>query len=136
MDINNIRSSGQDSKTDVAAIGITYGYIRVSTVTQHDDRQRIAMEEFGITADHIFADKQRGKDFARPQYRKLLRKLRREDIFVVKSIDRLGRNYAEILEQWRIITKEKRLCASSFSSADSVLLPPAQWQWTWNTRFA
>ena len=84
-----------------------YGYIRVSTREQNDDRQRIALENFGVSAKNFFVDKQSGKDFARPQYRRLLRKIKTGDTLVVKSIDRLGRNYAEILEQWRIITKEK-----------------------------
>ena len=82
-----------------------YGYVRVSTKTQTEDRQLLALREFGI--DRIFTDKQSGKDFERPQYQKLLRKLKSGDTLVVKSIDRLGRNYEEILEQWRIITKEK-----------------------------
>ena len=85
-----------------------YGYIRVSTQTQHDDRQRLALLNFGILEKNIFTDKQSGKDFNRPAYKKLLRKLKSDDTLVVKSIDRLGRNYAEILEQWRIITKEKK----------------------------
>ena len=85
----------------------TYGYIRVSTVGQHEDRQRIAMEEFGIKEKFIFADKQSGKDFDRPAYQALLRQLDAGDTLVVKSLDRLGRNYDEVLEQWRIITKEK-----------------------------
>lgn len=85
-----------------------YGYIRVSTREQNDDCQRIALENFGVSAKNFFVDKQSGKDFARPQYRKLLRKIKPGDTLVVKSIDRLGRNYAEILEQWRIITKEKK----------------------------
>ena len=84
-----------------------YGYIRVSTREQNDERQRIALENFGVSAKNFFVDKLSGKDFARPQYRKLLRKIKPGDTLVVKSIDRLGRNYAEILEQWRIITKEK-----------------------------
>ena len=84
-----------------------YGYIRVSTREQNDDRQRTALENFGVSAKNFFVDKQSGKDFARPQYRKLLRKIKAGDVLVIKSIDRLGRNYAEILEQWRIITKEK-----------------------------
>ena len=84
-----------------------YGYIRVSTREQNDDRHRTALENFGVSAKNFFVDKQSGKDFARPQYRKLLRKIKAGDVLVIKSIDRLGRNYAEILEQWRIITKEK-----------------------------
>ena len=107
MDINNIRSSQQDSKTDGAVIGITYGYIRVSTIAQHDDRQRIAMEEFGITADHIFADKQSGKDFDRPAYNALMARLSPNDTLVVKSLDRLGRSYEEMIRQLDIITHEK-----------------------------
>lgn len=82
-----------------------YGYVRVSTKEQNEDRQLLAMEQFGV--DKIYRDKQSGKDFARPQYQKLVRKLKNGDTLVVKSIDRLGRNYEEILEQWRIITKEK-----------------------------
>ena len=86
---------------------ITYGYIRVSTVAQHDDRQRLAMKKFGVEENFIFADKQSGKDFARPAYQALIRKLCAGDTLVVKSLDRLGRNYNEVLEQWRVITKEK-----------------------------
>ena len=87
---------------------IVYGYIRVSTKEQNEDRQRIALEEFPVPENHIFLDKLSGKDFERPQYKKLTKKLRPGDILVIKSIDRLGRNYEEILNQWRIITKEKR----------------------------
>ena len=86
----------------------TYGYIRVSTRDQNEDRQKIAMREFGVPADCVFVDKQSGKNFDRPGYRRLLRKLKPDDTLIIKSIDRLGRNYEEILEQWRIITKEKR----------------------------
>ena len=85
-----------------------YGYVRVSTKEQNEARQMIAMQEFGIAADHIFVDRKSGIDFNRPQYRKLLRKLKKGDTLVIKSIDRLGRNYDEIIEQWRTITKEKR----------------------------
>lgn len=84
-----------------------YGYIRISTSEQHDDRQRNALLKFGVPAKNILTDQQSGKDFNRPAYQRLLRKL--NDTFVIKSIDRLGRNYAEILEQWRIITKDKRV---------------------------
>ena len=83
-----------------------YGYARVSSKDQNENWQLDALKNFGV--EKIFIDKQSGKDFNRPQYQKLLHKLKAEDIFVVKSIDRLGRNYSEILEQWRIITKEKR----------------------------
>lgn len=86
----------------------TYGYIRVSSKDQNETRQRVALLEVGIRERDIFMDKQSGKDFNRPQYQKLLRRLKREDLLYVKSIDRLGRNYAEIQEQWRIITKEKQ----------------------------
>ena len=85
-----------------------YGYARVSTKEQNAERQLIALTAFGVAADAIFVDKQSGKDFERTQYRKLIRKLKDGDTLVVKSIDRLGRNYDEILEQWRLITKEKR----------------------------
>lgn len=85
-----------------------YGYVRVSTRDQNEARQMIAMAEFGVEPQNIFLDKQSGKDFDRPQYKKLMRRLRAGDTLVIKSIDRLGRNYEEILNQWRIITKEKR----------------------------
>ena len=84
-----------------------YGYARVSTLEQSADRQIKALEEFGVPIKNIYVDKQTGKDFERPAYKRLMRKLRVEDVLVVKSIDRLGRNYAEILEQWRVITKVK-----------------------------
>lgn len=85
-----------------------YGYIRVSTKDQNEERQRIAMIEFGVPNKNIHVDKQSGKDFERPGYQKLMKKLRQDDTLVVKSIDRLGRNYTKIIEQWRIITKEKK----------------------------
>lgn len=84
-----------------------YGYIRVSTREQNEARQWAALVEHGIEAENIYMDKQSGKDFERPQYRRLLRKLGPGDVLVVKSIDRLGRDYGEILEQWRSITKGK-----------------------------
>ena len=84
-----------------------YGYIRVSTREQNEQRQLIAMQEFGISGNRIYMDKQSGKDFERKNYKKMVRKLKKDDTLVVKSIDRLGRNYDEILEQWRMITKEK-----------------------------
>ena len=86
-----------------------YGYIRVSTQEQHDDRQRMALTEAGVSQKQLFIDKQSGKDFDRPQYQRRLRKLKPDDTLVVKSIDRLGRNYAEIQQQWRILTKEKHV---------------------------
>ena len=85
----------------------TYGYIRVSTREQNEERQIIAMREFGIADADLVIDKQSGKDFDRPGYKRLMKKLKPEDTLVIKSIDRLGRNYDEILEQWRTITKEK-----------------------------
>lgn len=86
-----------------------YGYVRVSTKEQNEQRQMIALQEFGIDAKRIYMDKQSGKDFERANYKRLLRKVKSGDTLVVKSIDRLGRNYDEILEQWRIITKEKQV---------------------------
>ena len=88
--------------------GTVYGYMRVSTKEQNEDRQRIAMREFGVQEKNLFLDKQSGKDFDRPAYQKLLKQLKPEDTLVIKSIDRLGRNYDEILEQWRVITKETK----------------------------
>ncbi len=85
-----------------------YGYVRVSTKDQCEDRQLLALEGFPVLPENIFMDKLSGKDFNRPQYHRLMRKLKQGDLLVVKSIDRLGRNYDEILEQWRIITKEKK----------------------------
>lgn len=87
----------------------TYAYIRVSTRDQNEERQRIAMLEYGINDDCIVLDKQSGKDFSRPGYLALLKKIKPGDTLVIKSIDRLGRNYSEILEQWRILTKEKNV---------------------------
>ena len=87
---------------------IMYGYVRVSTKEQNLDRQISALREFGIPERQIYQEKQSGKDFERPVYRRLCRKIRPCDTLVIKSIDRLGRNYNEILEQWRIITKEKK----------------------------
>ena len=84
----------------------TYGYLRVSTREQNEARQRIALEAFGV--DRLFVDKQSGKDFNRPAYQRLIGRLKPGDVLVIKSIDRLGRNYEDILEQWRVITKEKQ----------------------------
>ena len=83
------------------------GYVRVSSYEQNEDRQVTALKEMGVPEEHIYIDKQSGKDFDRPQYQRLLRKLDKESVLFVKSIDRLGRNYAELNEQWRRITKEK-----------------------------
>ena len=84
-----------------------YGYVRVSTKEQNELRQVLALREAGIADRNIFLDKQSGKDFERQNYKKLIRKIKSGDTLVIKSIDRLGRNYDEILEQWRIIAKEK-----------------------------
>lgn len=86
-----------------------YGYVRVSTREQNEDRQVIALKEMGISEENIYLDKQSGKNFNRPMYQCLLKKLKQNDVLFIKSIDRLGRNYDEILEQWRIITKEKKV---------------------------
>lgn len=87
----------------------TYGYIRVSSVDQNEDRQRIALGKLNIPPDRIFMDKQSGKDFLRPQYKAMLKKCKSGDLLYVLSIDRLGRNYEEIQEQWRLLTKEKQV---------------------------
>ena len=86
-----------------------FGYARVSTKEQREDRQLDALTALHIDPRHIYVDKQSGKDFDRPMYRKLLRRLKKDDLLYIKSIDRLGRNYREILEQWRILTKEKEV---------------------------
>lgn len=83
-----------------------YGYIRVSSKDQNEDRQVIAMRQFGVMDNFLFIDKQSGKDFNRPEYQRMLKMLKEGDVLVLKSIDRLGRNYDEIIEQWRIITKD------------------------------
>lgn len=85
-----------------------YGYIRVSSKEQHTDRQQIALLQYGISEKNLFSDRQSGKDFDRPQYKRLLRKLKPYDCIVVTSLDRLGRNYVEIQEQWNIITRKKK----------------------------
>ena len=87
----------------------TYGYVRVSTKDQNLDRQISAMQEFGISDQNIVLDKQSGKNFDRPGYQQLVTKLKAGDTLIIKSIDRLGRNYDEILEQWRTLTKEKQI---------------------------
>ena len=86
-----------------------YGYVRVSTREQNEDRQMIAMREMDVFEENIFIDKQSGKDFNRPQYKRLIKRLKENDVLYIKSIDRLGRNYDEILEQWRVITKVKKV---------------------------
>lgn len=84
-----------------------YGYIRVSSREQNEDRQRIALRGITIPEKNLFMDRQSGKDFDRPSYKRMVRRMKRDDVLYIKSIDRLGRNYEEILEQWRILTKEK-----------------------------
>ena len=84
----------------------TYGYVRVSSTDQNEDRQMIALHQIGVEDKHIFIDKQSGKNFERPQYKKMVNKMRQGDLLYVLSIDRLGRNYDEIQNQWRILTKE------------------------------
>ena len=90
-------------------MGSSYCYVRVSSKDQHEDRQLITMNEYGIPKRNFYIDKQSGKDFDRPKYRKLVRKLKKDDLLYIKSIDRLGRNYVEILEQWQFLTKEKEV---------------------------
>ncbi len=84
-----------------------YGYMRVSSKDQNEDRQRAALHEAGVPESNIYMDKQSGKDFERPAYRRMVRKLRKDDLLCIKSIDRLGRNYEEIQNQWRMLTKER-----------------------------
>ncbi len=84
-----------------------YGYIRVSSREQNEDRQVVALHEAGIAEQNLYMDKQSGKDFARPAYQRMVRRMKKDDLLFVKSIDRLGRNYEEILEQWRLLTKER-----------------------------
>ena len=86
---------------------MTYGYVRVSSTDQNEDRQIVAMNELGIPLKQIFIDKQSGKDFNRPCYQKLMRKLKAGDLLYIQSIDRLGRNYEDIGTHWRILTKER-----------------------------
>ena len=90
-------------------MGNVYGYVRVSSKDQNEDRQVITMREMQVPEENIFIDKQSGKDFNRPQYKRMLRRVKPDDLIYIKSIDRLGRNYAEILDQWKVITKDKRV---------------------------
>ena len=89
--------------------GTVYGYVRVSTREQNENRQLISMSEMGVLQENIYIDKQSGKDFNRPQYIRLLKRIKEGDLLYIKSIDRLGRNYDEIIEQWRIITKVRKV---------------------------
>lgn len=88
---------------------MVYGYVRVSAKDQNEDRQIIAMREVGVSEKNIYMDKQSGKDFKRKQYKRLVRKMKKDDLLYIKSIDHLGRNYEEIIKQWRYLTKEKRI---------------------------
>lgn len=88
---------------------MNYGYARVSSKDQNEERQLVALEKAGVNKEKIYIDKQSGKDFKRPNYIKLIRKLKSNDVLFIKSIDRLGRNYDEILEQWKTITKDKHV---------------------------
>lgn len=90
-------------------MGNVYGYVRVSSREQNEDRQMIALKELQVPEENIYIDKQSGKDFNRPQYKRLMRKVKPDDLIYIKSIDRLGRNYGEILEQWKTITKDKHV---------------------------
>lgn len=90
-------------------MGKIYGYVRVSSKDQNEDRQVITMKEMQVPDENIYVDKQSGKDFNRPQYKRLLHKVKPDDLIYIKSIDRLGRNYKEILEQWKVITKDKQV---------------------------
>ena len=96
---DNISNSVENNKK--------YGYARVSMKEQNEDRQLIALEPYDIPQDHLFVDKNSGKDFNRPKYKRLVKKLRKGDVLYIKSMDRLGRNYNEIIEQWRILTRDK-----------------------------
>lgn len=84
-----------------------YAYVRVSTKEQNEDRQLISIGEMGVLDNNIYTDRQSGKDFERPEYKKLVRKMKKDDLLYIKSIDRLGRNYNEILNEWQMLTKEK-----------------------------
>ena len=86
-----------------------YGYVRVSSRDQNEERQMIALRQLAVAEKNIFMDKQSGKDFERPAYKRMLRRMKKDDLLYIKSIDRLGRNYGEILEQWQILTKEKEI---------------------------
>lgn len=95
----------------------TYGYVRVSSKDQKEDRQVDAMLDFGVERANIVVEKMSGKDFERPGYKRLVRKMKQNDVLVVKSIDRLGRNYEDILEQWRYLTKKSMCCSNGHALA-------------------
>lgn len=101
-----MKNDWQERKNELENV---YGYVRVSSREQNEDRQMIALREVKVPPGNIFVDKQSGKDFESPKYKRMLRRLKKDDLLYIKSIDRLGRNYEEILEQWRILTKEKKV---------------------------
>lgn len=102
-------------------MGNVYGYVRVSSKDQNEDRQVIIMREMQVPDENIYIDKQSGKDFNRPQYKRMLRRVKPDDLIFIKSIDRLGRNYTEILDQWKVITKDKKvdLCVMDMPILDT-----------------
>ena len=95
--------------TKEKTMGKRYGYVRVSTNEQNEGRQMLAMNTVQVPKRNIYMDKQSGKDFERPMYQRMLKKMKTDDVLYIKSIDRLGRNYEEVLEQWRLLTKEKKI---------------------------
>ena len=101
-------SSNKKERGNEQVINV-YGYVRVSTKEQNEGRQLVAMQELNIPDKNIYMDKLSGKNFERPMYQSMLKKMRQDDLLYIKSIDRLGRNYEEILDQWRILTKEKKI---------------------------
>ncbi len=103
--------------------GSTYGYIRVSSTDQNEERQLLAMSQRAVPRKNLYIDKQSGKDFDRPQYRRMLRHIKPGDLLYILSIDRLGRNYQEIQEQWRVLTKDKRadVCVIDMPLLDAYL---------------
>ena len=113
----------------------TYGYVRVSTREQNEDRQLVALRAFPVVESRVYVDKASGADFERPAYQRMLRRLRKGDVLVVKSIDRLGRNYAEIQEQWRYLTKERSVAMVVLDTPllDAAPAPFRRWFVHWRT---
>lgn len=107
-------------------MGSIYCYIRVSSKDQHEDRQLITMNDYGVPKRNFYIDKQSGKDFDRPKYKKLVRKLKKDDLLYIKSIDRLGRNYEEILEQWKNGTVSGKKAATLLGMSPSTFLYKAK----------
>lgn len=103
---NHVLFAPKNRKKEGKKMAQIYAYIRVSSKDQNERRQIMALQSYAIKKKNIFIDKQSGKDFDRPQYQKMLKKLKKDDLLYIKSIDRLGRNYSEILDQWRILTKQ------------------------------